>query len=259
MNFGYFKRSVALIKQEPIFLGFFALYFVGVQFFALSMPKIDPNQVDSMDSFVRTFSPYLLPYLGTILGEVYTGLFVIMLGVEFVRTSNMNVKDVLVRSIMRFARLFLGYFVVMLVFGGLIVGLLYGFKAGMNPIHIVLGLSSGFLAVFAALALMLYIPVAIVYDESVFGAFRRLSSLIKYRFRECVSVLVLTFIIDSVFQVLGMLFGTVPVLGTAIDVGVFSLSSALTTFIAMLFVLDMSQMSDISVLIEDPEDQLISE
>lgn len=258
MNTGYLKRSFALIKQEPIFVGIFALFFIGIQFFALSMPKIDANQIDGIDTFITTFGPYVLPYLGTLLGEVYVGLFVLMLGVSLVRTSEMNVKDVFPQSLVRFASLFLGHFFLMLILGVLVVGLLYGFNSGFNPISVVLALSCGFLAVFAALAVMLYIPIAIVYDESLLGAFSRLRSLMKVHFRDAVSVLVLTFIVEFVFQTLSVLFGSIPVIGMSLDVGVFSLSNTLTTFIVMLFVMDLSQTSEISILIKDPEDPQVS-
>lgn len=258
MNYGYLKRSFALIKQEPIFVGFFALFFVALQFFALSMPKIEADKINNVDTFLETFTPYLLPYLGKIMGEVYMGLFVLMLGVAFVKTSEMDVRDVFVRSVPRFATLFLGQFVLMLILGALVVGLLFGFNSGFNPVSILLALSSGFLAVFASLAVMLFIPVAVVHDESLFGSFGRLRNLIKEHFRDCVSVLVLTFIVEFVFQTLSVLFGSIPVIGMPLDVGVFSISNTLTTFIVMLFVLDLSMKSEISVLIEDVEDEQVS-
>jgi hypothetical protein len=109
-------------------------------------------------------------------------LFVLMLGYSYMKTKELNVGEVFPKSILRFGALFLAHFMLMLALGALVVGLLYGFNAGLNPLNILLSLSSGFLAVFAALAVMLYIPIAIIYDESVLGAFRRLSNLIKEDF-----------------------------------------------------------------------------
>ena len=63
---------------------------------------------------------------------------------------------------------------------------------------------------------------------------------------------------EFVFQTLSVLFGSIPVIGMPLDVGVFSISNTLTTFIVMLFVLDLSMKSEISVLIEDVEDEQVS-
>ena len=255
MTSGYFKKSIELMKQEPIFIGFYALFFVGLKFFALTMPQIDPNQIDGIEALVGTFLPYIIPYIGTIAAEVFVGVFVLVMAVSYIKSSELNIKEGVVTALLRFATLFLAHFGLMLVLGVLVVGLLYGFNSGLNPINILLALSSGFLAVFASLAVMLYIPTAILYEESPFGAFGRLRRIIQSDFRGVVSVLVLSFAIEFLFQMFSVLFGQIPIVGgTLIDVVVFSVSNTLTTFIVMFYVLQTSQPRQVSIVIEDHED-----